>query len=1022
MYRATTIILVVLYVNGTEAASPEFGRDVAPILNKYCVGCHSGEDAESGLALDSYGGILDGGDSGPAIDLDDPNQSALLAHVIGSKEPVMPPVDEPQMSKAELATLVRWFATGANGSSGSTGRPRFDSLPSSESPGPVTAMAFRPGDGRLVLVGDADVLGVEIKSKHGLLVPMPQDEPVPAPFKFVLSNTKSEVTFGSIGGVAKLRGELKLPIGFAGVAAQDDLTVVAGGPNAKRQPLQVRVDTGVAVGTFGTVELSDGLVHEPTHVLKTPGKVLSLRFSSDGASLLAASGVAGVRGEALLWSADDGEVLQRFVGHSDAIYSAELSMDGKIVATCSYDRTIILWDASTGSKLRTLKGHNGAVYDVAFSPDARVLASASADATVKIWNVTTGERLDTLSQPLEEQYVVDISPDGRFIVAGGEDNRIRMWRLESIDEPRINPLLHAKFAHEGAIRHVRFSADGSLLISSADDGALKVWETENMRLSAAAELPQSASQALAMSSAGDMVAVGRTDGMIASLPLPMGNVSVAENENTTQVQRRVAQKESATLYDETEPNDRASTAMAIEIPATISGRISSPREAVAADEDVFQFSASAGEEWIIEVKAARDGSPLDSFVSILQKDGSPLPRIHLQATRDSYFTFRGKDSNGTGDFRLHNWEEMRLNQLLYCGGEVVKLYHYPRGPDSGFNVYPNFGSRRGYFDTTPTAHALHEPCYIVEPHPPGIELTPNGLPVFTLNYENDDDALRRWGSDSRLTFVAPRSDDYFVAIRDVTGAEGEDFKYQLMIRPPRRDFKGKLIGQDPEVAPGTGKKIGIEVERIDGFDGPIDVQFTNLPDGFFVQGPLQIEAGHDRLWATLIADEDAKIPSEEDCDAVSVLASASIDGQRVEHLIGSLGEIKLTGPPKLDVVLVPDHPASQGESELPVIELSPGSTTTATIRIVRHDHEGRVRFGSEDSAVNAPHGVYVDNIGLNGVLIVEGQHERQFFITAESWVKPTERVIFVEESGDVGGPTSNPVLLRILPPEQADSD
>ena len=66
--------------------------------------------------------------------------------------------------------------------------------------------------------------------------------------------------------------------------------------------------------------------------------------------------------------------------------------------------------------------------------------------------------------------------------------------------------------------------------------------------------------------------------------------------------------------------------------------------------------------------------------------------------------------------------------------------------------------------------------------------------------------------------------------------------------------------------------------------------------------------------------------------------------------------------------------------------------------------------------VNAPHGVYVDNIGLNGVLIVEGQDERQIFITAEPWVKAMERVIFVE-SGEAGRPTSNPVILRILPSE-----
>ena len=57
---------------------------------------------------------------------------------------------------------------------------------------------------------------------------------------------------------------------------------------------------------------------------------------------------------------------------------------------------------------------------------------------------------------------------------------------------------------------------------------------------------------------------------------------------------------------------------------------------------------------------------------------------------------------------------MRINDYLYAGGEVVKFWLFPRGPDSGFVTYPGQGMRWGYFDTTPLAHALGEPCYIVD--------------------------------------------------------------------------------------------------------------------------------------------------------------------------------------------------------------------------------------------------------------------------------------------------------------------
>ena len=98
-----------------------------------------------------------------------------------------------------------------------------------------------------------------------------------------------------------------------------------------------------------------------------------------------------------------------------------------------------------------------------------------------------------------------------------------------------------------------------------------------------------------------------------------------------------------------------------------------------------------------------------------------------------------------GDFRVFNWDEMQINDYLYANGEVVKFWLFPRGPDSGFVAYPGQGNRWGYFDTTPLAHALGEPCYVVQPHPPGTKLVANGLPVFSLYYENDDDASPRAG-------------------------------------------------------------------------------------------------------------------------------------------------------------------------------------------------------------------------------------------------------------------------------------
>ena len=135
------------------------------------------------------------------------------------------------------------------------------------------------------------------------------------------------------------------------------------------------------------------------------------------------------------------------------------------------------------------------------------------------------------------------------------------------------------------------------------------------------------------------------------------------------------------------------------------------------------------------VKVILNGDGEMEKIEILDDVGQRLPRLMLQATRDSWFTFRGKDSSQSNDFRIHNWREMELDEYLFAGGEVVRLWFYPRGPDSGFNVYPGFGKRHTFFDTTSVTHALGEPAWIVRPLPAGTTPPTNGLPTFPLYWE-----------------------------------------------------------------------------------------------------------------------------------------------------------------------------------------------------------------------------------------------------------------------------------------------
>ena len=777
----------------------------------------------------------------------------------------------------------------------------------------------------------------------------------------------------------------------------------------------------LAVARFAAVEIRDMASMKVLQRLTGfPGKVNSVEFSADGTRIIAGSGIAGLFGQASIWTIADGKQIAMFEGHRDAMYDAVLNRDQSVLATASYDKKIILWDAATGKELRTLLGHNGAVFDLDFSPDGTVVASASADQTVKLWQVSTGVRLDTLSQPLKDQYVVRFSPDGQHVIAGGLDNRIRVWKVVSKTKPQINPLVYARIAAEGSIIQLRFSPDGSKLVSIADDQTMKLWDTAEYTQKFAFDVQPAVTPALDIASNGKFFVVGRIDGTLRKYDLSMAAGSDAAAAHSELVTVFPSADRLSISVNESEPNDNPAQASVVELPATIKGIINPSAgdlpAASAVDLDMFRFSAATGEAWVFEVNAARSKSPLDSNIEILDADGNRIERVRLQAVRDSYITFRGIDSD-TRDCRLHNWEEMDVNQLLYLNGEVVQLWLWPRGPDSGFQFYPQGGKRTALFDTTANSHALQEPCYIVEPHPPGTELIPNGLPVFPIYYENDDDAQRELGSDSRLTFTAPAKGDYFVRVSDVRGASGAEFKYELTIRPAKPGFSVRLEGGKPSVQAGSGKEVKFVATRIDSFDGPIQIAVENVPAGFQISQPLVIEAGQYIAYATINASPDAVQPTPEDMKKISVTATAMVNGKEVSEEVGGFEEIKLAAAPKVLVAIGPDD-GDRAEVEIPAfgkpnpleLTIAPGETITARVHIERNGYAGRVGFEAIEH--NLPHGIIIDNVGLSGLLIVEGKEQRKFFLTAADWV-PEQTRVFHLRSKEEGGQTSWPVILHV---------
>lgn len=789
----------------------------------------------------------------------------------------------------------------------------------------------------------------------------------------------------------------------------------------------------IALGRYRHIDLIDP--HTKRVVATTPelpGKVNSISFFADGTKFVAASGIPGLYGLATIFNTKDASVASQMKGHRDAIYDARVGPGGRVLATCSYDRQIILWDIAAGKQSRTLSGHNGAVFGLAFSSDGAILASASADDTAKIWRVDTGERLDTLGQPEGSQNAVAISPDDKWIVAGGADRKLRMWQLVSREKPRINPLKFSRTAHESPIVAISYSPDGSKLVTASEGGELRLWDTATVLPIRDYEPQPDVVTGIAFAPAETAFYVSRIDGSWERYDAAIDRHSIADGAPDNDATPAAAEITEIPRYDgtEVEPNNAPASANPVTANAVVHGVISKASDTDEPGADLFRFHAAKGQQLIVEIYAARQKSPLDSKVEILDAHGKPIPRVLLQAVRETYFTFRGHNSTDLNDYRLHGWQDMELNEYIYANGEVNKLWLYPRGPDSGFLVYPGFGGPRyAYFGTTAITHALNEPCYIVEAHPPGTKLIPNGLPEFTVYFENDDDGWRKLGADSRVFFTAPDDADYLVRVSDVREMNGDDYKYELTIRAPRPDFAVRVEAPDLTIHAGSGKEFSVVADRMDDFEGEIRVEISGLPPGFHAASPILIQAGQTTAYGVITADKDAPAPSPENSKIAKLTASAMIAGRNVVKNAMDLGELKLGDKPKIVVQVLPANDApvradatkEDGDGCLPELIIAPGQTVSAIVRVERDGFNGEIRFGNEFSGRNLPHGVYIDNIGLNGLTLLEGQSERQFFITAAKWVPEITRMFHLRTDVE-DNQTSWPVLIRIREDAESGSE
>ncbi|HEX7173051.1 MAG TPA: hypothetical protein VF365_10635 [Candidatus Limnocylindria bacterium] len=107
--------------------------------------------------------------------------------------------------------------------------------------------------------------------------------------------------------------------------------------------------------------------------------------------------------------------------------SADLSPDGRFIATGGLDRVANVWDVSTGKHVVRLAEHRDVIGDVAFSPDGARLATASQDGLIRVWSVPTGDLEMTLAGQAGLIWALSWTQDGARLASGSAEGGVTIW-------------------------------------------------------------------------------------------------------------------------------------------------------------------------------------------------------------------------------------------------------------------------------------------------------------------------------------------------------------------------------------------------------------------------------------------------------------------------------------------------------------------------------------------------------------------------------------------------------------------
>lgn len=439
------LLAITCQLAAEEGVKVSFYKEIRPILQEHCQGCHQPAKPLGGLMMTSYEGLKKGGESEePGIVPGQPEKSPLLAQITSQdgQAPAMPK-DRPPLAASQVDLIKRWILEGAADDTPPMARESIDmEHPPVYRLAPViTALDYSP-NGKLLAVS----------GYHETLL---------------------HAADGS-GIVARL----------VGMAERIESAVFS--PDGKRLAV-----TGGSPGRFGEVQVWDVEAKELKLSLSvTFDTIYGASWSPDGKLVAFGCGDNTLRAI----EAETGKQVLYQGAHSDWVLNTTFSTTGSHVISVSRDRSMKLTDVATqrfedNITSITPGALKGGLMAIDRHPTREEVAVGGADGVPKLFRIYREKgkerkigddfnlirNYDTMPGRL---FDVQFSRDGSRIVCGSSKDNTGEVRVYQTDDAK----LVSKLAVPGGIYAVTFSPDGGSVASAGFDGVIRLSDASNGQL------------------------------------------------------------------------------------------------------------------------------------------------------------------------------------------------------------------------------------------------------------------------------------------------------------------------------------------------------------------------------------------------------------------------------------------------------------------------------------------------------------------------------------------------------------